>query len=69
MSKASFTPGPWAVTEDGRAGPDMYEALLAAKVVIGMMERPGGMGDEVNAALDKRIAQIDAALSKAEGRS
>lgn len=50
------------------AAPDMYEALLAAKVVIEMMERPEGMGGRVNAALDKRMAQIDAAITKAEGR-
>lgn len=51
------------------AAPDMYEALLAAKVVIEMMERPEGMGGRVNAALDKRLAQIDAAIAKAEGRA
>lgn len=51
------------------AAPDMYGALLAAKVVIEMMERPEGMGGRVNAALDKRLAQIDAAIAKAEGRS
>ena len=51
------------------AAPDMYEALLAAKVVIEMMERPEGMGGRVNAALDKRLAQIDAAIAKAEGMS
>lgn len=51
------------------AAPDMYEALLAAKVVIEMMERPEGMGGRVNAALDKRLAQIDAAIAKARGES
>jgi len=49
------------------AAPDLAEALDAAKVVIAMMERPEGMGDEVNAALDARLAKIDAALSKAKG--
>lgn len=42
----------------------LVEALKAAKVVIEMMERPLGMGDEVNAALDARCAKIDAALSR-----
>lgn len=47
------------------AFPALVEALKAAKVVINMMERPDGMGDEVNAALDARLAKIDAALSAA----
>ncbi|MCO5159650.1 MAG: hypothetical protein M9939_00820 [Mesorhizobium sp.] len=51
------------------AAPDLAEALMAAKVVIGMMERPEGMGNEVNAALDARLAKIDAALSKAKGQT
>jgi hypothetical protein len=43
---------------------EMVEALKAAKVVIAMMERPLGMGGEVNSALDARCAKIDAALSR-----
>lgn len=54
-----------SVVEFRPAFPALVEALKAAKVVINMMERPNGMGDEVNAALDARLAKIDAALSAA----
>lgn len=50
---------------------EMLDALRAAKTVIAMMDRPKGMGAEVNAALDVRCAQIDAAIvaAEAEGRA
>lgn len=48
---------------------ELVDALKAAKVVIGMMIRPDGMGDVVSGALDARIAKIDAAISHATGAS
>lgn len=49
------------------SNPELVKALGAAKVVIGMMERPDGLGADVSSALDQRVAQIDAALSLAKG--
>jgi len=43
----------------------LRRALQGAKVVIGMMVRPEGLGQQLNEALDHRTAAIDAAL-KAE---
>lgn len=43
----------------------MVEALQGALVVISLMERPENCGDKVNAAIDRRVAAIHAALANA----
>lgn len=44
---------------------DLIAALEGALVVIEMMERPENCGDKVNAAIDRRVAAIHAALAEA----
>lgn len=56
-----------AIQRSVNAHPELVKAVEAAKVVIGMMERPDGLGADVSSALDQRVAQIDAALSLAKG--
>jgi hypothetical protein len=51
------------------AAPEMLEALRGALVIIDLIPRPDGMGEEVNKALDERRAAVVAAIALAEGQS
>lgn len=42
---------------------DLERALRGAKTIIAMMELPAGLGDVATAALNRRMAEIDAILA------